>query len=149
MYWDTHARNFIDLKTRLCPVADQAFAALLEDLDQRGMLDETLVLWTGEMGRTPRLGQSVVGGAGATADGRDHWGKVFTSVLAGGGIKGGVVHGSSDRFAAEPASNPTSPLDLAATVYHCLGIDPHTQLMDKLGRPVTLCEGEPIRAVLK
>ena len=149
VYWDTHSRNFIDLKTRLCPVADQAFAALLEDLDQRGMLDETLVLWTGEMGRTPRVGQSVPGGAGATPDGRDHWAKVFTSVLAGGGIKGGVVHGASDRFAAEPAANPTTPLDLAATVYHCLGIDPHTQLIDKLGRPVALCEGTPIRAVLR
>jgi Protein of unknown function (DUF1501) len=149
VYWDTHNRNFVDLKTRLCPVADQAFAALLEDLDQRGMLDETLVLWTGEMGRTPRVGQSVPGGAGAGADGRDHWAKVFTSVLAGGGIRGGVVHGSSDRLAAEPASNPTTPLDLAATVYHCLGIDPHTQLTDKLGRPTTLCEGKPISAILR
>ena len=69
--------------------------------------------------------------------------------MAGGGIKGGVVHGSSDRLAAYPASNPTSPLDLAATVYHCLGIDPHTQLTDKLGRPTTLCEGKPISAVLR
>jgi uncharacterized protein (DUF1501 family) len=149
VYWDTHSRNFIDLQTRLCPVTDQAFSALLEDLQQRGMLDETLVVWTGEMGRTPRVGQSVPGGAGAGADGRDHWARVFTTVLAGGGIKGGVVHGSSDRLAAYPATNPTRPADLAATVYHCLGVDPQMQLRDRLGRPMTLCEGEPIRAVLR
>src|SRR5262249_6832364 len=73
VYWDTHNRNFVDLKTRLCPVTDQAFTALLEDLESRGLLDETLVVWTGEMGRTPRVGQGVVGGAGAGRDGRDHW----------------------------------------------------------------------------
>ncbi len=149
VYWDTHNRNFVDLKTRLCPPADQAFAALLEDLQQRGMLDETLVVWTGEMGRTPRVGQSVPGGAGAGRDGRDHWASVFTTVLAGGGIKGGVVHGASDRYAAYPASNPTAPADLAATVYHCLGIDPGLHLHDRLGRPSVLCEGTPIRAVLR
>jgi len=148
VYWDTHNRNFIDLKTRLCPVTDQAFSALLEDLSSRGLLDETLVVWTGEMGRTPRVGQSVVGGAGAGRDGRDHWAKVFTSVLAGAGIRGGMVHGSSDRFAAYPASNPTSPADLAATIYHCLGVDPHLLLRDRLGRPLTLCDGSPISAIL-
>ena len=83
------------------------------------MLDDTLVVWTGEMGRTPKVGQSVPGGAGAGRDGRDHWGKVFTSVLAGGGVKGGAVYGSSDKYAAEPAANPTPPVDLAATIYHC------------------------------
>src|SRR5204863_108575 len=83
--------------------------ALLDDLEQRGLLDETLVVWTGEMGRTPRVGQAVVGGAGAGRDGRDHWGRVFTSVLAGGGVQGGVVHGSSDRYAAEPSTHPTAP----------------------------------------
>jgi hypothetical protein len=148
VYWDTHSRNFIDLKTRLCPVTDQAFTALLEDLQARGLLDETLVVWTGEMGRTPRVGQSVPGGAGAGRDGRDHWAKVFTTVLAGGGIKGGVVHGSSDRYAAYPATNPTRPADLAATVYHCLGVDLRTQLYDRLNKPSTLCEGEVIKAVL-
>ena len=114
VYWDTHNRNFVDLKTRLCPVTDKAFSALLDDLTERGMLDDTLIVWTGEMGRTPRVGQSVVGGAGAGRDGRDHWSNCFTSVLAGGGIQGGVVHGSSDRFAAYPASNPTPPKDLVA-----------------------------------
>jgi hypothetical protein len=149
VYWDTHSRNFIDLKTRLCPATDQAFTALLEDLEARGMLDDTLIVWTGEMGRTPRVGQSVPGGAGAGRDGRDHWAKVFTSVLAGGGIKGGTVHGASDRYAAYPAMNPTSPADLAATVYHCLGVDLHTMIHDRLNRPMSLCEGEPIQAVLR
>jgi uncharacterized protein (DUF1501 family) len=148
VYWDTHNRNFIDLKDRLCPVTDQAFSALLEDLQSRGMLDETLVVWTGEMGRTPRVGQSVVGGAGAGRDGRDHWGHVFTTVLAGGGVQGGTVYGSSDRYAAYPASDSTSPADLAATVYHLLGVDPHLQLSDRLGRPLTLCEGAPVRQIL-
>ncbi len=148
VYWDTHNRNFIDLKTRLCPVTDQAFSALLDDLQERGMLDETLVVWTGEMGRTPRVAQSVVGGAGAGRDGRDHWPSCFTSVLAGGGVRGGIVHGSSDRFAAYPANNPTSPEDLAATIYHCLGVNPHLQLPDSLGRPLTICEGSPIQPIL-
>jgi hypothetical protein len=148
VYWDTHQRNFIDLKTRLCPVADLAFSALLDDLQARGMLDDTLVIWTGEMGRTPRVGQSVVGGAGAGQDGRDHWGKVFTTVLAGGGVKGGVVYGASDRYAAEPSLNPTSPLDLAATVYHLLGVNPRTEILDRFGRPSTLCDGRVIEEIL-
>src|SRR5262245_58382035 len=114
VYWDTHNRNFIDLKTRLCPVADQAFSALLDDLESRGLVRWTWMVGAVGMGRTPRVGQSVVGGAGAGRDGRDHWPHVFTTVLAGGGIQGGMVHGSSDRYAAAPASNPTSPADLAA-----------------------------------
>jgi uncharacterized protein (DUF1501 family) len=148
VYWDTHSRNFVDLKSRLCPVTDLAFSALLEDLDARGMLEETLVVWTGEMGRTPKVGQSVVGGAGAGRDGRDHWGKVFTTVLAGGGVKGGCVYGASDKYAAEPAANPTSPLDLAATIYHLLGVDPRMEIRDRLDRPMTLCEGQVIEGIL-
>jgi len=148
VYWDTHNRNFIDLKERLCPVSDKATSALLDDLESRGMLDDTLIIWTGEMGRTPRVGQSVVGGAGAGRDGRDHWPHCFTSILAGGGIKGGVLHGTSDRYAAYPATNPVSPTDIVATVYHCLGVDPQMTIRDKLNRPMALCEGEPIRAIL-
>src|SRR5207247_944985 len=124
---------------------DLAFSALLDDLEGRGLLDETLVVWTGEMGRTPRVGQSVVGGAGAGRDGRDHWGQVFTSVLAGAGIRGGAVYGSSDRYAAAPATNPTPPADLAATIYHLLGVDPRLELRDRLGRPLTLCDGQVIQ----
>jgi len=128
-------RNFIDLKTRLCPVTDQAFSALLEDLQQRGMLDETLIVWTGEMGRTPRVGQK----RGRRRRGRPgrsrSLGQRIHHGAGGGGIKGGVVHGSSDRYAAYPATQPTPPADLAATIYHCLGVDPHLQLTDTPGAP--------------
>jgi hypothetical protein len=148
VYWDTHNRNFVDLKDRLCPTTDKATSALLDDLGARGMLDDTLIVWTGEMGRTPRVGQSVVGGAGAGQDGRDHWPHVFTSILAGGGIKGGLVYGSSDRYAAYPAENPTRPADLAATIYHLLGVEPHMPVYDRFGRPQTLCEGTVINSLL-
>jgi arylsulfatase A-like enzyme len=130
------------------PATDGAFSALLDDLDARGLLDETLIVWTGEFGRTPRVGQSVVGGAGAGADGRDHWPHCFTTVLAGAGIRGGTVHGSSDRWAAHPARDPVTPSDVAATIYHCLGIDPAVEIRDTLGRPMRLCLGTPISAVL-
>jgi len=148
VYWDTHNRNFIDLKTRLCPPADQAFSALIDDLKDRGMYDETLIVWTGEMGRTPKVGQSVPGGAGAGRDGRDHWGKVFSAVLAGGGIKKGVVHGSSDRYAAEPSTNPVRPSDLAATIYHCMGLGNSPLITDKIGREIPLTEGEILHSLL-
>jgi hypothetical protein len=147
VYWDTHSRNFIDLKDRLMPPADQAFSALLDDLAERGMLDETLVIWTGEFGRTPRVGQRN-SDAGAGRDGRDHWPGCFTSVLAGGGVRGGMVYGSSDKHAAYPASNPTWPVDLAATVYHLLGVPPHLALHDNTGRPQVVCAGDVVRDVV-
>jgi hypothetical protein len=148
VYWDTHNRNFVDLKTRLMPATDQAFSALLDDLDARGLLDETLIVWTGEFGRTPRVGQSVVGGAGAGRDGRDHWPHCFSAVLAGAGIRGGTVHGASDRWAAHPALDPVTPADVVATVYHALGVDPALELRDAFGRPQALCLGRPIAPVL-
>lgn len=148
VYWDTHSRNFVDLKTRLMPPADQAFSALLDDLEARGLLDSTLVVWTGEFGRTPRVGQSVVGGAGAGRDGRDHWPHCFSTVLAGGGVRGGIVHGASDRHAAYPARDPVTPADVAATVYHLLGVDPALELRDGLDRPQRLCLGTPISGIL-
>jgi hypothetical protein len=144
VYWDTHSRNFIDLKERLMPPADQAFSALIDDLAERGMLDETLIVWTGEFGRTPRVGQRN-SDAGAGRDGRDHWPGCFTSVLAGGGVRGGQVYGSSDRYAAYPASNPVAPVDLVATVYHLLGVPEHLTLPDPQGRPLVICPGTPIR----
>ena len=147
VYWDTHNRNFVDLRERLMPPADQAFSALLDDLTERGMLDETLVVWTGEFGRTPRVGQRN-SDAGAGRDGRDHWPGCFTSVLAGGGIRGGAVYGSSDRHAAFPASNPVAPVDLAATIYHSLGVEQHLALPDAQGRPLVICPGTPIRELL-
>ena len=148
VYWDTHNRNFIDLKTRLMPPADQAFSALLDDLDARGLLDSTLVLWTGEFGRTPRVGQAVVGGAGAGRDGRDHWPHCFSSVLAGAGIQGGTVYGASDRWAAYPARDAVTPADVAATTYHLLGVDPAREVTDPFGRPLQLCHGTPIAGIL-
>jgi hypothetical protein len=147
VYWDTHSRNFRDLKDRLMPPADVAFSALLDDLEVRGLLDETLVVWTGEFGRTPRVGQRN-SDAGAGRDGRDHWPGCFTTVLAGGGIRGGLVYGSSDRFAAYPASNPVAPVDLIATVYHCLGVPAELILSDQQGRPQTICPGNPILELL-
>lgn len=147
VYWDTHSRNFIDHRDRLMPPADQAFSALLDDLEDRGLLDETLVIWTGEFGRTPKIGQRN-SDAGAGADGRDHWPNCFTSVLAGGGVRGGQVYGSSDQHAAYPASNAVNPVDLAATVYELLGVPPNLELKDNLGRPLVICPGQPIHSLI-
>lgn len=148
VYWDTHSKEFIDLKTRLMPPADQAFSALLDDLAERGMLDETLVVWTGEFGRTPKVGQRN-SDAGAGRDGRDHWPNCFTSVLAGGGIAGGQVYGSSDRHAAYPASDPVKPVDLTATVYRQLGVPANLELKDHLNRPFVVCPGTQIRQLIR
>ena len=147
VYWDTHSKNFIDHRDRLMPPADQAFSTLLDDLTDRGLLDETLVIWTGEFGRTPKVGQRN-SDAGAGRDGRDHWPNCFTSVLAGGGIRGGQVYGSSDRYAAYPASNAVNPVDLAATVYHQLGVPSELELRDNLNRPFVVCPGRPIPELL-
>ena len=147
VYWDTHSRNFVDLKERLMPVTDRAFSALLDDLQDRGMLDETLVLWTGEFGRTPKVGQRN-SDAGAGRDGRDHWPNCFTSVLAGGGIRGGQVYGASDPSAAYPSLNPVSPLDLTATVYDLLGVPTNLELHDLEGRPHVICPGVPIKSIM-
>ncbi len=147
VYWDTHSKNFIDLKERLMPVADQAFSTLLDDLRDRGMFDETLVVWTGEFGRTPRVGQQN-SDAGAGADGRDHWPNCFTTVLAGGGLPGGRVYGKSDRHAAYPAADAVKPVDLTATIYHLLGVDPHLTLPDQQGRPLVVCPGTPVPGLL-
>ena len=147
VYWDTHSRNFIDLKDRLMPVADQAFSALLDDLDARGMLDETLVIWTGEFGRTPRVGQ-VNSDAGAGRDGRDHWPGCFTSVMAGGGIRGGAIYGKSDKHAAFPAADPVLPIDLFSTAYHLLGVPADQTVEDTAARPHFVRPGRVIREIL-
>ena len=147
VYWDTHSRNFIDLKERLMPVADQAFSALIDDLEERGMLDETLVLWTGEFGRTPRVGQRN-SDAGAGRDGRDHWPNCFTSVLAGGGIRGGMVYGESDKVAAFPNHDPVTPSELTATVYHALGVPSKQILYDMQDRPHFISPSTPLMKML-
>jgi len=112
------------------------------------MLDETLVVWTGEFGRTPRVGQ-VNSDAGAAADGRDHWPGCFTSVLAGGGVKGGFVHGRSDKHAAFPEENAVAPVDLIATVYHLLGVPEDQILEDQNRRPQYVRPGSTIKALLR
>jgi Protein of unknown function (DUF1501) len=140
--WDTHSANFKSLKDRLLPPTDQGVAAMLDDLETRGLLDETLVIVTGEFGRTPRIGAST--GNNNTRDGRDHWSKVFSAVFAGAGVRGGQTIGKSDKLGAYPASRPYSPGDFAATIYRSLGIDPDTELRDRLNRPIRLCDGEDI-----
>jgi uncharacterized protein (DUF1501 family) len=143
--WDTHSGNFRALKNDLLPPFDRGVSALLDDLAQTGRLDETLVVITGEFGRTPRVGMGT--GNVNTKDGRDHWGRVFTTVFAGAGVRGGQTVGQSDRIGADPASRPFTPADLAATVYRALGIDPETTLTDRLNRPIQLCTGEEIAAL--
>ncbi|MFM7250819.1 MAG: DUF1501 domain-containing protein [Planctomycetaceae bacterium] len=147
VYWDTHARNFVDHRERLMPPADMAFAALLDDLEERGLLDETIVVWTGEFGRTPRVGQRT-GDAGAAADGRDHWPGCFTTVLAGGPFRRGYVHGASDRHAAFPAADPVAPRDLVATLFHALGVPEGQVLHDLAGRPQFVRPGRAVSALL-
>lgn len=147
VYWDTHSRNFIDHRDRLMPPADLAFSTLLDDLEDRGLLNETLVIWTGEFGRTPKVGQRN-SDAGAGRDGRDHWPNCFTTVLAGGGIRGGQVYGSSDRHAGYPSSDPVNPVDLAATVYYLLGVPPDLELHDHLNRPLVICPGQVVKGLL-
>jgi uncharacterized protein (DUF1501 family) len=133
--WDTHGSNFTQLKDRLLPPFDRGLAALLIDLDERGLLAETLVVVVGEFGRTPQIN--------ATA-GRDHWSGVFSAVFAGAGVVGGQVVGASDAQAAYPMTRGWYPADLGATVYTALGIDPTSQIIDRLGRPHQLNAGEVI-----
>ena len=137
--WDTHGNNFATLKNTLLPPTDRGVSALLEDLHERGLLDETLVVWMSEMGRTPRINKGA---------GRDHWSFCYSTVLAGGGIRGGQVYGSSDRTAAYPSTNPVSPADLGATIYHSLGIDPRAHVADQQGRPLVVSTGSPLHSLL-
>lgn len=141
--WDGHREHFSLLRKSILPYFDRGFSALLEDLHQRGILDETLVVAMGEFGRTPRIGQ-VTSGAGATAEGRDHWPHCYTVLMAGAGVRGGAVYGASDRFAAYPSRDAVTPEDIAATIYHALGIDPHSHITDALDRPHVLALGDPI-----
>jgi hypothetical protein len=138
--WDAHADVFNRLKNDLLPPADQAFAALVEDLDARGLLDETLVVALGEFGRTPR-----VNGQG----GRDHWPNVFSVVLAGGGVRRGTVYGSSDKLGAYPDTDAVTPSDLAATLFWRFGLDPSSELLDRTSRPFRLADGKPIRGLFE
>ena len=133
--WDAHFKVANQHKNHLLPQADQSLSALIEDLDARGLLDSTLVIAMGEFGRTPRINKD---------GGRDHWPDCYTVLLAGGGVKGGNVHGSSDAIGAYPASDPVTPADLAATIFWRFGIDPATEIHDLTGRPFRVAEGQPI-----
>src|SRR5262245_51176891 len=137
--WDTHGQHFRQMKESLCPTFDRAFAALVEDLDDRGLLGQTLVLANAEFGRTPKVNKSA---------GRDHWPWVYSIALAGGGVGQGVVYGLSDKVAAYPSSNPHDPRDLAATVYHLLGVPAQTVVSDQTGRPHQLVIGRKIDGLL-
>lgn len=144
--WDTHASNFGPLKNLHCPKLDGALSSLLEDLRQRGLLDETLVLAIGEFGRSPRLGVSTSGNGNAP-DGRDHWPYCYTGLIAGAGVRGGQVYGKSDATGSTPLENPVHPREILATVYHTLGIDPQTIVYNHLDQPRELVKGEPILGV--
>ena len=141
--WDTHADNFGPLKNLHCPKLDSGLPTLIADLDARGLLQDTIVLAIGEFGRSPKMGVSTSGNTNS-AKGRDHWPYCYTGLMAGGGIARGAVYGKSDKTGSSPAENPVHPVELLATVYHALGIDPHTLVDNHLGQPRELVQAEPV-----
>ncbi|MFO1094121.1 MAG: DUF1501 domain-containing protein [Planctomycetaceae bacterium] len=136
---DTHYNNFNNCKGNLLPKYDACLSELLIDLEERGLLDQTLVVAAGEFGRTPAINADA---------GRDHWAGCNSVLLAGGGIQRGLVYGSSDNGGAYPATNPVGPWDVLATLLHCYGVDPATEIYDAQHRPHLLCTGRPIDALL-
>jgi hypothetical protein len=138
--WDTHERNFPILRQNHLPMLDSTYSAFMEDMESRGLLDETLVVMMGEMGRTAKINAQ---------GGRDHWTFCYSVVLAGAGIRGGTVHGASDDRAEYPKDHPVRIRDICATIYHCLGIDPDMPVFDRSGRPLPVANGgEPVREIL-
>jgi len=138
--WDAHAQNFKEHKDHLLPPADKSLAALISDLDERGLLDSTLIVATGEFGRTPVINGNA---------GRDHWPDCYTVLLAGGGVQGGAIHGASDAIGAYPSKDPATPADLAATIYWRFGIDPAQLIRDQLGRPWHLSDGNAVTGLFR
>lgn len=140
--WDTHGFNNTRMYDILpewhYPVTDQTLPVLINDLKERGLFDETLILWMGEFGRTPKINKNVS---------RDHWPRCYTVLMAGGGVAGGAVYGKSDRFGAAPERDPVTPGDVAATMYDLLGIDPAAEIRDHLDRPFPIAAGRPIREI--
>jgi hypothetical protein len=138
--WDTHGQTFNAHKTRLAPTLDTVLSSLVRDLDERGLLDSTIVMCAGEFGRTPKINKNA---------GRDHWARSMAAVLAGGGFKRGYVHGSTDASGMAPHTDPCTPDDLSSTVFHLLGVDPYTELQTPTGRPVQLFrEGKVIEKAI-
>jgi Protein of unknown function (DUF1501) len=150
--WDTHQNAFRDLKGKLLPSLDRCLSGFLDDLDQRGLLEETLVVMCGEMGRTPRISPIAPGGKNASGEvftpGRHHWGDVFPCFFAGGGVRGGQVVGQTDRQGGVPVTEAYTPADLAATVFHLFGIGPDAEFHDAEGRPYRFSQGMAIRALV-
>ncbi|MBM3824733.1 MAG: DUF1501 domain-containing protein [Verrucomicrobia bacterium] len=140
--WDTHGFNntrmYPIIEQYHLPITEQTLPTLLTDLDERGLLESTLVVWMGEFGRTPKINENAS---------RDHWPQCFTVLLAGGGVKRGFVYGESDKSGAYPAKDPVRLEDLAATFYDLLGIDPHTEVFNTVNRPVLIAEGRPLSAI--
>jgi uncharacterized protein (DUF1501 family) len=141
--WDTHGFNdtrmFPIIEKRHLPVTEQTLPTLINDLEVRGLLKDTLVVWVGEFGRTPRINKSLS---------RDHWPQCYTALLAGAGVKKGFVYGASDKHGEHPAENAVKPDDLAATMYHLLGLDPHTEVRDVANRPVPVSYGNVVEGIL-
>jgi hypothetical protein len=141
--WDTHGFNHTRMYPIIeqyhLPITEQTLPTLLNDLDERGLLDQTLVVWMGEFGRTPRINENAS---------RDHWPQCYTVLLAGGGVKRGLVYGASDKSGAYPAENAVRPDDIAATLYQLLGIDPQTEVYDTSKRPLAISNGHPITGII-
>ncbi|MBI3682108.1 MAG: DUF1501 domain-containing protein [Acidobacteria bacterium] len=141
--FDTHAANFGPLKNLHCPVLDRGLSAVIEDMDQRGLLKETLVVAVGEFGRSPRMGVSTSGNTNSP-DGRDHWPYCYTALITGAGSPGGRLYGESDATGSSPKENPVHPNDLLATVYYALGIDPDMEVRNHLNQPRELVKGKSL-----
>jgi hypothetical protein len=141
--WDTHGFNnthmYPIIEKYHLPITEQTLPTLLNDMDERGLLDTTLVIWMGEFGRTPKIN---------TQTSRDHWPQCYTTLLAGGGVKRGFVYGASDKNGAYPSKDPVRPDDLAATMFYLLGIDPETEVKALGNRPVKIAEGKPVMDVI-
>jgi hypothetical protein len=136
--WDAHAQCFDQHKNHLLPPLDRGLSALIDDLEERGLLESTLIVVTGEFGRTPKINSNV---------GRDHWPNCYSVLLAGGGVRGGMVYGASDPLGAYPARDPVTPGDLAATILSRFGLDPHSEMFDQTGRPHRLAVGQPVSSL--
>jgi hypothetical protein len=151
--WDTHQNAFRDLKGKLLPSIDRCLSGFLDDLRQRGLLDETLVVMCGEMGRTPKISPITAGGRNASGEvftpGRHHWGDVFPCFFAGGGTRPGQMIGQTDKDGGLPFTETYTPPDLASTIFHLMGIDPNSEFHDVQGRPYRFSQGTPIRGLLK
>jgi uncharacterized protein (DUF1501 family) len=145
--WDVHVGLSQRMKNEAAPMLDAGVSALIEDLDQRGLLSETLVVVVGEFGRSPQRGVSTSGNQNAD-DGRDHWPYCYTALIAGAGVKRGYVHGKSDKTASAPVENPVHPTELLATIYHSVGIKPDTIVYNHLNQPRELVKGEVVTGVL-